>query len=173
MNEITIHGNLTANPVVNTNQDTGRSATTFDVAVNSRYYDRTTDQWRDRPAVFHKVVCFGELGVNAAETLCKGVTVTVTGAFADDTYRPDADRVIRRVRLEAADVAVSLRFAQAEVHRAERLRSQVAQVEPAAEQATSRSEEEPADPPGDETVEPQAARSRRGSRRANREPAAA
>jgi single-strand DNA-binding protein len=118
MNEITIHGNLTDNPVLNTNPTTGRSATTFDLALNSRYYDRGTGQWRDRTAVYHRVVCFGDLAANTAATLRKGMTVTVTGALADDSYTPNgADKPVRRTRLEAADVAVSLRWATATITR--------------------------------------------------------
>jgi single-strand DNA-binding protein len=141
MNEITIHGNITANPVVNTNPTTGRSATTFDLALNSRYYDRTAGQWRDRAAVYHRVVCFGDLAANVAATLHKGMTVTVTGSLADDSYTPNgAERPIRRTRLEAVDVAVSLRWAVATVTR--HLANQPAPpsvdadtTEPAAEQA--------------------------------------
>jgi single-strand DNA-binding protein len=116
MNQITMHGNVTADPEVHTNQRSGRSATTFDLAVNSGYMDRATGQWRDRPAVFHRVVCFNDLGYNVAKTLKKGMAVAVTGTLADDSYTPpNADQPIRRTRLEAVDVAVSLRRAAATV----------------------------------------------------------
>ena len=118
MNETTIHGNLTANPIVHIKPNTGRTATTFDVAVNSRWYDRARGHYIDRSPVYHRVVCFGELAGNAADTLNKGMTVTVTGSFADDSYTPTgADRPIRRIRLEATDIAVSLRWAIADVTR--------------------------------------------------------
>ena len=46
------------------------------------------------------------------------MAVTVTGQLADDSYTPDGwDRPIRRHRLEAADIAVSLRWATATVTR--------------------------------------------------------
>jgi len=46
------------------------------------------------------------------------MAVTVTGQFADDSYVPDgSDRVIRRHRLEAQDIAISLRWATATVTR--------------------------------------------------------
>jgi single-strand DNA-binding protein len=118
MNEITIHGNLTASPTVRRNADTGRTAVSFAVAVNSRRYDRRHEQYVDRPAVFHRVVCFGELAENAAATLTRGMAVTVTGQFADDSYVPDGrDSAVRQIRLEASDVAVSLRWATAAVTR--------------------------------------------------------
>jgi single-strand DNA-binding protein len=117
MNEITLHGNLTAEPVLR-RATTGRAATSFSIAVNTGYYDRTRGVYVNQPAVYHQVVCFGDLAENAAATLRKGTPVTVTGAFADDSYSPNgADRPIRRIRLIAEDVAVSLRWATATVTR--------------------------------------------------------
>src|SRR6266498_3498504 len=111
MNEITLHGNVTAEPVRRSN--TGRIATSFSVAVNNGYYDRRSGQYVTQPAVFHHVVCFGDLADNAAATLRKGATVTVTGQFTDDSYQAEGGQRIRRTRLVAADVAVSLRWATA------------------------------------------------------------
>ena len=71
-----------------------------------------------QPTVFHQVVAFGALAENTAATLKRGMTVTVTGQLADDSYSPDgSDRITRRHRLEAADIAVSLRWATATVTR--------------------------------------------------------
>ena len=44
------------------------------------------------------------------------MTVTVTGYLADNSYTdPATGQTIRRTRLEAGDIAVSLRFATAQV----------------------------------------------------------
>ena len=68
------------------------------------------------PRIFHEVVAFRGLAENAAASLAKGMAVTVTGQFADNSYVPDgSDRVVRRIRPEATDLAVSLRWATAEV----------------------------------------------------------
>ena len=118
MNEITIHGNVTADVTLRCNAETGNTAVIFNVAVNSRWYDRRRNQYTDRPAVFHRVVCFGDLAENVAATVTRGMAVTVTGQFADDSYTPQGrDHPVRRIRLEAADVAVSLRRATAAVTR--------------------------------------------------------
>ena len=64
-------------------------------------------------------LAFGKLAENAAASLRKGTAVAVTGQLADDSYTPDGwDRPIRRHRLEAADIAVSLRWATATITRA-------------------------------------------------------
>ena len=59
-------------------------------------------------------------GQNAAN-LAKGTAVTVTGKLADDSWTPeDSGRKIYRTVLEAEDIAVSLRFATAEVTKVRR-----------------------------------------------------
>ena len=119
MNEITISGNVTADPVLRYGRDSDTTAfLAFTVAVNRSYFDRARNARVEQPAVFHEVVAFRGLAENAAATLAKGTAVTVTGQFADNSYTPDgSDRVVRRIRLEATDIAVSLRWATAEVTR--------------------------------------------------------
>lgn len=115
MNETTVHGNITAQPVLRRGQS-GAVFLTFTVAVNRSYYDRTRGTRIDQPAVFHDVIAFNVLAENAAHSLAKGSTVTVSGYLADNSFTPDgADQRVRRVRLEAGDIAVSLRFATAQV----------------------------------------------------------
>ena len=115
MNEITIHGNLTADPVLRDGQS-GKSFLTFTVAVNRSYYAQERGTRVDLPAVFHTVIAFNNLAENAAQTLRRGMTVTVTGYLADNSYTdPASGQTVRRMRLEAGDIAVSLRFATAEV----------------------------------------------------------
>ena len=118
MNEITIHGNVTADPDLRYPTSSDSAFATFSVAVNRGYYSRTTGRWVEQAPVFHQVIVRRALAENAAVTLRRGMTVTVTGQIADDSYTPTgSDRLIRRQRLDAADIAVSLRWATAEVTR--------------------------------------------------------
>ena len=90
MNEITIHGNLTADPVLREGQS-GKPFLTCTVAVNRSYYAADRGTRVDLPAVFHSVIAFNTLADNAAATLRKGMTVTVTGYLADNSpTRPPA-----------------------------------------------------------------------------------
>ncbi|NKQ59033.1 single-stranded DNA-binding protein [Amycolatopsis sp. K13G38] len=111
MNEQTIVGNLTRDPEVHVSAKNARTVTTFDVAVNRRRFDRETGEWIEQTPVFHRVVTYGQLADNAAESLRRGIEVAVIGRFADDSYT--AEDGTRRVRivLEAEVVAPSLRWA--------------------------------------------------------------
>ncbi len=82
---------------------------------------------------FH-VIAFKALGENAAASLRKGSTVTVTGHLTDASYTPPgSDQPVRRQRLEAQDIAVSLRYATATVTK--RAAGQRAEEPPADEPA--------------------------------------
>lgn len=115
MNQITVHGNLTADPTIRTVRDGQLTVTTFRIAMNRRHYDQGEQRWTDRKPVFQSVVAFGELADNAARTLVKGMAVTVTGELVDDSFAPNGRVEVQCNRLHALDVAVSLRRAFATV----------------------------------------------------------
>jgi single-strand DNA-binding protein len=119
MNEITIVGNVTADPVLR-KSGSGRGVVRFDMAVNRRRFNRETSQYDDLPPVFHRVVAFGPVAENAAETLRKGLEVVVVGQMADDSYETETGEKRRQVVLEAQVIAPSLRFAKANVIRVQR-----------------------------------------------------
>jgi single-strand DNA-binding protein len=109
MNETTIVGNLTADPVYRVSERNGRGVARFDVAVNRKRFNRDTSQYEDLPPVFHRVVAFGPLADNAAESLRRGHEVVVVGTFADDSYEKDGEKHRQHV-FEAQVVGPSLRF---------------------------------------------------------------
>jgi single-strand DNA-binding protein len=119
MNEVTLVGNLTADPVLRMSAN-GRGVVRFDVAINRRRFNRETTQYDDLPPVFHRVVAFGPVAENAAQTLRKGLEVVAVGQMADDSYETEAGEKRRQVVLEAHVIAPSLRFAKANVVRVQR-----------------------------------------------------
>ena len=119
MNEITIVGNLTADPVLRMSAN-GRGVVRFDLAINRRRFNRETTQYDDLPPVFHRVVAFGPVAENAAQTLRKGLEVVAVGQMADDSYETETGEKHRQVVLEAHVIAPSLRFAKANVVRVQR-----------------------------------------------------
>jgi single-strand DNA-binding protein len=120
MNDVTIVGNLTADPVYRVAERNARGVVRFDVAVNRRRFDRDSNQYIDLPPVYHRVVAFGPLADNANESLHRGLEVVVVGNFADDSYEKDGEKRRQQV-LEAQVIGASLRFATAEVKKAQRM----------------------------------------------------
>src|SRR5215210_6209058 len=119
MNEITLVGNLTADPVYRVSDRNQRGVVRFDVAANRQRFDRDSNQYIDLPPVYHRVVAFGPLADNANESLHRGLEVVVVGSFADDSYEVEGEKRRQQV-LEAQVIAASLRFATAEVKKAQR-----------------------------------------------------
>ena len=122
MNEVTILGNLTADPVYRVAERNARGVVHFDVAVNRRRFNRESNQYDDLPPVYHRVVAFGPLTDNVNESLQRGLEVVVVGSFADDSYEKDGEKRRQQV-LEAQVVAASLRFATAVVKKTQRTTS--------------------------------------------------
>jgi single-strand DNA-binding protein len=137
MNEITIHGNLTSDPELRFSPG-GVPVLTLSVAVNRSRYDRRNGGYTNLPPVFHRVVAFNQLAENTAASLAKGATVTITGQLADDSYTKDGERR-RGIKLEAAEIAASLRYATAQIPRNKR-----PDTDPAPEPLPEPSSEEPA-----------------------------
>jgi single-strand DNA-binding protein len=128
MNELTIVGNVTADPVLRMAESSGRGVLRFDVAVNRRRFNRESNQYEDLPPVFHRVVAFGPLAENAADSISKGTEVVVIGQFADDSYEKDGERR-RQIVLEAQVIAPSLRFAKATLERVQREQAKTPEIE--------------------------------------------
>jgi single-strand DNA-binding protein len=120
MNDVTIVGNLTADPVYRVSERNQRGVVRFDVAVNRQRFDRDSNQYIDLPPVYHRVVAFGPLADNVNKSLQRGVEVVVVGSFADDSYEKDGEKRRQQV-LEAQVIAPSLRFATAEVKKTQRI----------------------------------------------------
>ena len=116
MNEITFTGNVSRiHPTRHT--QAGDAIVGFDLAVDNGYFDRGRNRWISRTR-FQPVVAYRQLAENTAATLAVGMAVTVTGKLLDDSFTPDgSDYPVRRDKLEALDVAVSLRFATAVVEK--------------------------------------------------------
>ena len=119
MNEITLVGNLTADPVYRVAEQSGRGVVRFDIAINRRRFDRDTNDYVNLPTVYHRVVAFGPPADNVRDSLTRGQEVVAVGHFADDSYEKDGEKR-RQLVLEAQVVAPSLRFATADIKRTQK-----------------------------------------------------
>lgn len=117
-NTTTLSGNLTRDPEIRYTRD-GQANATFGLAVNRRWQTRGSDTWEEATSFFD-VVCWRELAENVALSLVKGSRVIVTGRLEQHTWETEEGERRSRVELSADEVGPSLRFATAEVSRAER-----------------------------------------------------
>lgn len=118
MASITITGNIVRDPEVRFTPS-GQGVTSFSVAENRRYQDRTSQEWVEVTSFFD-ISAWGDLGENVAQTLKQGDRATVTGRIEQRNWEtPEGDK---RSKLEvtATDVAASLRFATASLTKLER-----------------------------------------------------
>jgi single-strand DNA-binding protein len=123
-NATTLSGNLTRDPEIHYTKE-GQANATFGLAVNRRWQTRGSDTWEEATSFFD-VICWRELAENVALSLVKGSRVIVSGRLEQHSWETDAGERRSRVELTADEVGPSLRFATAEVSRAERRGSDLA-----------------------------------------------
>lgn len=117
-NNVTITGNVTRDPELRFTPS-GQAVANFGVAVNRRWQNRQTQEWEEQVS-FLDVACWAQLAENVSETLAKGTRVTVTGRLDQRSWEtPDGDKR-SKIEIVADDVAVSLRWATADVTKNER-----------------------------------------------------
>lgn len=120
---ITVIGNLTADAELRFTTS-GQAVCNFTIASTPRRFDRDTNAWVDGEAMFLRANVWREQAENAAQTLTKGMRVIVTGRLKSRTF--DTDEGGRRTvfEIDAEEVGPSLRYAAAQVTRAQRSASQ-------------------------------------------------
>jgi single-strand DNA-binding protein len=117
-NTTTLSGNLTRDPEIRYTRD-GQATAHFGLAVNRRWQVRGSEEWEEATSFF-EVVCWRDLAENVALSLVKGSRVVVTGRLEQRAWENEEGERRSRVEVSAEDVGPSLRFATAEVTRAER-----------------------------------------------------
>ena len=117
-NTITISGNITRDPEMRYTPS-GVSKVTFGVAVNRSWRNQQTQEW-DEQTSFFNVVAWRQLAENVGASLAKGARVVVSGRLEQRSWETEQGEKRSIVEIVADDVAASLRFATAEVHKVER-----------------------------------------------------
>src|SRR5262245_36817936 len=117
-NSITISGNITRDPEMRYTPS-GVSKVTFGVAVNRSWRNQQTQEWEEQTSFFN-VVAWRQLAENISATLTKGSRVVVSGRLEQRSWETEQGEKRSIVEIVADDVAASLRFATAEIHKVER-----------------------------------------------------
>ena len=117
-NSVTVTGNATKEPEVRFTTG-GAQVASFSIAVNRRWQNRQTNEWEEAVSYFD-VSCWNQLSANVAETVGRGTRVTVTGRLEQRSWETKEGDRRSKVEIVAEDVAISLKWATAQVIRNER-----------------------------------------------------
>lgn len=117
-NNVTLVGNTTRDPELRFTAK-GQAVADFGMAVNRRWQNRQTQEWEEDTSFFD-VTCWGEMAEHAAESLPKGARVIVTGRLEQDQWETDEGEKRSKVKVIADEIGPSLRWAIAQVVKAER-----------------------------------------------------
>lgn len=117
-NNVTVTGNATREPELRFTPS-GQAVANFGVAVNRRWQNRQSGEWEEDVSFFD-ITCWSTLAENVAETVGKGTRVTVSGRLDQRSWETQDGDKRSKVEIVADDVAISLRWATADVQRNER-----------------------------------------------------
>ncbi|OGS11124.1 MAG: hypothetical protein A2234_00500 [Elusimicrobia bacterium RIFOXYA2_FULL_58_8] len=101
-NCVFIAGRLTRDPELRFTQK-GQGVSFFDVAVNRRYRDLATGEWKD-DTVFVPVTVWGQVAERCKEKLKKGSPVHVEGRLASTEYTDKAGQKRKMMKVTARRV---------------------------------------------------------------------
>lgn len=114
---LTITGNLTNEPEQrNVN---GHTTAGFTIAANSRYTGRN-GQPQEGNTVFLRCTAWNQLAEHVLQTLRKGMSVIAQGQLRQNSWTDDQGNKRSSMELSITDIGPSLKFATAQVQRAER-----------------------------------------------------
>lgn len=117
-NTVTVTGNATREPELRFTPS-GQAVANFGVAVNRRWQNRSTQEWEESVSFFD-VTVWAQLAENVAESVSKGSRVTVVGRLDQRSWETQDGDKRSKIEIVADDVAVSLRWATADITRNER-----------------------------------------------------
>lgn len=112
MNNVTLVGNLTADPELRFTAN-GAPVANFTVAHTPRTFDKQTSEWRDGDPLFLECSVWRNVAENVAESLRKGARVIVTGKLKSRSYEAKDGGKRTVFELEVEEVGPSLRYATA------------------------------------------------------------
>jgi single-strand DNA-binding protein len=103
---ITIIGRLTGDPELRFTPS-GAGVANFTVAANARFFDKQTNEWKNKPTTFWRCAAWNQgekqrLGENVVDALKKGDSVIVRGEIESREYttKEGENRSVMEVRIE-------------------------------------------------------------------------
>ncbi|SFN66663.1 single-stranded DNA-binding protein [Mycetocola miduiensis] len=115
---ITVVGNLTSDPELRYTQN-GLAVANFTIASTPKVKDRNSDEWKDGEALFLRASVWREFAEHVAGSLTKGSRVIATGRLKQRSYETKEGEKRTSIELEIDEIGPSLRYATAQVTRAQ------------------------------------------------------
>ena len=116
--QITVVGNLTADPELRFTGN-GVPFASFTIASTPRTFDRQTNEWKDGDALFLRATVWREFAEHVANSLTKGMRVIARGNLRQRSYEDKEGQRRTSYELDVDEVGPSLRYATAQVTRAQ------------------------------------------------------
>lgn len=116
---ITIVGNLVDDPELRFTPS-GAAVANFRVASTPRTFNRQTNEWEDGEALFLSCSVWRQAAENVAESLQKGMRVVIQGRLKQRSFEDREGNKRTVFELDVDEVGPSLKYATAQVTRANR-----------------------------------------------------
>ncbi|AXH96747.1 single-stranded DNA-binding protein [Ornithinimicrobium avium] len=116
---ITVVGNLTADPELRFTPS-GAAVANFTVASTPRTFDRQTNEWKDAETLFMRCSVWREAAENVSESLHRGTRVVVTGRLVSRSWQTQEGENRTVMEMQVDEIGPSLRYATAQVTKAQR-----------------------------------------------------
>lgn len=115
----------------------GKAVANFSLATSSRTFNKQTNEWEDGETTWFRVNVWQQMAEHVAESITKGMRVIVTGRLSVRQYERTDGTKGTSVEITADEVGPSLRYATANVVKAQRQQSggQQSGRQPAQQQA--------------------------------------
>ena len=120
---ITVVGNLTSDPELRYTQN-GLAVANFTIASTPRTFDRQANEWKDGEALFLRASVWREFAEHVAGSLTKGSRVIAQGRLRQRSYETKEGEKRTSIELEIDEIGPSLRYATAQVTRAQSSRGE-------------------------------------------------
>jgi single-strand DNA-binding protein len=115
---LTVIGNLTADPELRYTQN-GLPVANFTIASTPRTFDKSKNEYVDGEALFLRASVWREFAEHVAGSLTKGMRVIAQGRLRQRSYQDREGNNRTAIEIEVDEIGPSLRYATAQVTRAQ------------------------------------------------------
>lgn len=116
---MTIRGRMAGDPEMRFTPS-GSAVANFTIAANARQFDKNTNEWKDKDAIFWRCAAWRDLAENVVESLTKGMAVIALVELEARSYdaKDGTKRTVTEAKIES--IGPDLRWASAKVTRTQK-----------------------------------------------------